>query len=297
MIHVGGISESYLRQNMVVHYGEMPPTGQTYNIHNPVPMKCQKVGQSRWELGPYLERQKALFQVYHYTGTLEQRDFRADPRGGFGNRTAAGTPPPDKCLKVPAEDLRPWLRGFITLVGKDEAKRLLDGVGRVHSWPPYVNDKPIINDDDYLATTMSGQPGPRPQKIWSTGNALRTRVELKPHGQRQQLPPEAREQSPWEYLRSFRSVGSRRPLVFLHVPKTGGTSIEAVAASRGVAWGMSAFPLKSNNSSTVSPYQGSWPHSDWWHIPRQYFPLLRVDPYSDAEVFAGVRDVYRYAMR
>lgn len=48
-----------------------------------------------------------------------------------------GTQPATKCWYRPAKDLKPWLQGFVNMVGQDEAERLLEGVGRVHSWPKY----------------------------------------------------------------------------------------------------------------------------------------------------------------
>jgi len=87
-------------------------------------------------------RTQALFQAYHYTGTHEQRTFRSDIRGEFGKRGGTALPDDEKCRRDDdsnlADDLAPWLRGFVGAVGLSEARRLLDGVGRVHSWPPYV---------------------------------------------------------------------------------------------------------------------------------------------------------------
>jgi len=79
------------------------------------------------------------FQIYHYTGNEEQRTARdgIDPRGAFANPTFRWTLDPDQCSGIPATDLRPWLKGFVEAVGQDEAKRLLEGAGRVNSWPLY----------------------------------------------------------------------------------------------------------------------------------------------------------------
>jgi len=86
-------------------------------------------------------KQQLDFQIYHYAGTEEQRTFRdnVDPRGVYSNRVGGSVnPEEDECLGKRASDLKPWLRGFVAKVGQAEAKRLLDGVGRVRGWPPYV---------------------------------------------------------------------------------------------------------------------------------------------------------------
>jgi len=84
---------------------------------------------------------EALFQVYHYPGTLDQRNFRHDIRGDFGQRSGTKLPSSEKCkpdIDAPAAvDVQSWLQGFVRQVGQQEATRLLEGVGRVHSWPLY----------------------------------------------------------------------------------------------------------------------------------------------------------------
>lgn len=169
------------------------------------------------------------------------------------------------CLNVSATDLQPWLRSFVNMFCLDEARRLLDGVGRVDSWPPYER---AISDEDLLMFNITHMRSVARRR--EDVNAL-------------------------AYLRSF-NVISRRPLKFLHVPKTGGTSIEAIAARNNVSWGICAFPGHDDPTCPVatgsSQLNGTWPHSDWWHLTRQQFPLAGVDPYRDAEIFTVVRDPY-----
>jgi len=81
------------------------------------------------------------FQINHYAGNEAQRTFRdaVDPRGGYeGGVSRPVNPSPDQCLRLDApREIRPWLQGFVDAVGVEEAQRLLEGAGRVDSWPPY----------------------------------------------------------------------------------------------------------------------------------------------------------------
>jgi len=110
-----------------------------------------------------------------------------------------------------------------------------------------------------------------------------------------------------DYLQTFRrhfSVATdptKRQLVFVHVPKTGGISIENVAAKAGIAWGLCRFPRRAAPRLIVGgcpPFPpppssssraggaartieyATWPRKKpggippWWHTPRQYFPFM-----------------------
>lgn len=74
----------------------------------------------------------------------------------------------------------------------------------------------------------------------------------------------------------------RRRLLFLHIPKNAGTTIESVAHSKGVQWGR----LMVSGQRQMS--DGSW--CSKWHIPPALMPP--PNPYSDpqAEVFCVTRD-------
>ena len=124
MIHVGSLDADYLRNFDALRNGAHP--------HRILPGRCKQ----------RCFRKTSMFQIYHYSGSTEQRLFRRDPRGEWSSR---GGTAPNSCLTddnpVRAEDIVPWLEMFINRFGQDEAKRLLEGVGRVHSWPAYNLDE------------------------------------------------------------------------------------------------------------------------------------------------------------
>jgi len=99
------------------------------------------------------------------------------------------------------------------------------------------------------------------------------------------------------YLRSFRSF--RPNLKFLHVPKTAGTAIEYTAWRQNItAWGSCMFNHHRPRSSCEYPagsgkWGQKWPEHGWWHVPRQFFPMARVGPYANSDLFAVVRHPYR----
>jgi len=114
--------------------------GEWLVVHNPVPLHCPRVPYIRMNRAKNreskLKRERSLFVAFHYPGTVDQRSFRDDVRGGYLTRIGT-SPPPEKCKRdKPATDLKPWLQGFVRQVGIDEASRLLEGVGRTDIWPP-----------------------------------------------------------------------------------------------------------------------------------------------------------------
>jgi len=124
MVNVGGLSDEYMMDLDLLRDG---------NPHEPAPGHCQGTMKDGWELAI----NQTLLTAYHYSGTDEQRMARVnDVRGKY---KAGGTKKPDKTCRnrVPADDLRPWLRGFVDLVGREEAERLLEGVGGVGIWPEF----------------------------------------------------------------------------------------------------------------------------------------------------------------
>jgi hypothetical protein len=106
------------------------PVPMLKNVHRVIDEVCPAAGWN-WHHG------NSLLEVYHYLGTKEQFFFRDDPRHKIahgGNRTAnyIKNKDADGTNKLgSADQLRPWLEGFVGYVGAQEAARLLEGVGRI----------------------------------------------------------------------------------------------------------------------------------------------------------------------
>lgn len=95
-----------------------------------------------------------------------------------------------------------------------------------------------------------------------------------------------------------------RPIALMHVPKTGGTSIEDAASMLNISWGACAFPrtkIQAVQRCPKTPHilgegdglLGKWTSKrDWWHMPVDYYPIANVNPYMGSELFVVVRDVY-----
>lgn len=85
-----------------------------------------------------------------------------------------------------------------------------------------------------------------------------------------------------------------RPLEFVHITKTGGTSIEAAAALVGVNWGVCHYE-KIEDAGCILPPDLDYTETtkfvgkESWHQPLQHF----VDnPFRNADTFAVVRNPY-----
>lgn len=76
----------------------------------------------------------------------------------------------------------------------------------------------------------------------------------------------------------------QKKLMFVHIPKTAGTTIEDLGEQNGILWGRFAVPgPKAEPIKCVK-----------WHIPPSQFPA-KPNPYKDpsAELFCVVRDPWR----
>jgi hypothetical protein len=96
-----------------------------------------------------------------------------------------------------------------------------------------------------------------------------------------------------KYVKSIQST--ERKLVFVHIPKTAGTTIEEVGGLQAkVAWGSCLFnhrPKRRGGVCKYPPGQFEWPMKiGYWHLPTQLFPLKGINPYDGADLFAVVRD-------
>lgn len=106
----------------------------------------------------------------------------------------------------------------------------------------------------------------------------------------------------------------RNRLEFVHIPKTGGTIIESVAARGGVSWTichflstsvaseMSMNVIHCPETSSTSGSHFHWTKTQrihdlvWWHLPPSYFYYYRsqlpANPFEGADLFAVVRNPY-----
>lgn len=100
--------------------------------------------------------------------------------------------------------------------------------------------------------------------------------------------------------RSWENMPSTKPLNFLHIPKTGGSSIFRLAANNGLAWGECLFPSPWRQKDCPKETNvGKWPEhrfgAPWWHTPIQYLPPDKK-PYNRQDLFAVVRNPYERAV-
>lgn len=96
-----------------------------------------------------------------------------------------------------------------------------------------------------------------------------------------------------DYARSITNV--QRNLVFVHIPKSAGSAIEEVGGLQAkVPWGSCLFVHRPRRPGGVCKYpegQFEWPsHIGYWHLPTQFFPILGINPYQGADLFAVVRE-------
>ena len=117
------------------------------------------------------------------------------------------------------------------------------------------------------------------------------------------LPLEAELPSSWKSTtkkRKFscqRSTTNGRELKFLHIPKTGGSVIEQVAASAGYSWGYCMFQ-DGTNTKDVCPRNNdalrisNLDTNNMWHFPIQHLPPKARSLYGNASIFTVIRNPY-----
>lgn len=104
-----------------------------------------------------------------------------------------------------------------------------------------------------------------------------------------------------EFTEAYPPFNASKALEFVHITKTGGTSIEAAAAKAGVAWGVCKFfrdkdcapPANHSNASPIYD-RNAWACNMTgvvpWHCPPNRFKDR--DMYSGSNTFAVVRNPY-----
>jgi len=92
--------------------------------HRPVESVCPQGIQST-------KKKDAGLILHHYLGSPEQFFYRSTDSRGEGYRMGHYRQIHNKLGSSENDRLRPWLEGFVGLVGEDEAFRLLKGVGEL----------------------------------------------------------------------------------------------------------------------------------------------------------------------
>lgn len=94
---------------------------RNYNPHRPLFRRCNS---------PTIMDHESIFRINHYLGSWDVFSFRDDPRKGTRRTSRDGWEfLSQSATKGPNVWLRPWLRGFIDLVGSKKAVTLLKDSG------------------------------------------------------------------------------------------------------------------------------------------------------------------------
>lgn len=93
------------------------------------------------------------------------------------------------------------------------------------------------------------------------------------------------------------SINLHHSLKYLHIPKTGGSMIEQVAASAGYSWGYCMFQDGSSRNddcprNSEALRLNEFPTSNLWHLPIQHLPGKARYLYENASIFTVVRNPY-----
>jgi hypothetical protein len=126
-----------------------------------------------------------------------------------------------------------------------------------------------------------------------TGEQLIDGASKKSQQWRSLIDLEAETQKSLQYVQSIKDT--KRQLVFVHIPKAAGTTIEDVGGLQAkLSWGSCRFnhrPRRKGGVCQYPPGQFEWPSKiGYWHLPPQFFPLKGINPYENFDLFAVARD-------
>ena len=93
-------------------------------------------------------------------------------------------------------------------------------------------------------------------------------------------------------------TNNTKPLVFLHIPKTAGSTIEKWGSMNGYSWGYCLF--RTLNHADHCPFNPKFeelnlnglPHDPFWHRPIQRLPAKLQGLYSNSTIFTIVRNPF-----
>jgi hypothetical protein len=90
-----------------------------------------------------------------------------------------------------------------------------------------------------------------------------------------------------------------KELLFLHIPKTGGSAIEFYGVKNGYSWGYCLFQQANSKNNCPPKNKRKVPTSlgnAGWHYPVQYLPMDAQMLYDNATLFAVIRNPYSRAV-
>jgi hypothetical protein len=99
------------------------------DAHRPVRSACPKRNM-------YIMNRDSPFVVHHYSGTLEQYNFRRDAREGLKQRNEQRYREYQQIHEAHDDTICDWVKSFVKANGFQQSKKWLGGVGNVSYTPP-----------------------------------------------------------------------------------------------------------------------------------------------------------------